>query len=159
MSKIYNYKVADAKGSEVNLDKYKGKVMLIVNTASKCGFTPQYKELQELYDNYNEKGLQILAFPCNQFAKQESGSNDEIQQFCQINYGLTFPVFGKLEVNGRSAHPLYQYLRSQKGGVILGNRIKWNFTKFLVDKDGNVIERYSPTTKPLDMKDDIEKLL
>ena len=158
MSKIYDFNVEDAKGNEVKLEKYKGKVMLIVNTASKCGFTPQYKDLQKLYDDYNEKGLEILAFPCNQFAKQESGNNDEIQEFCQINYGLTFPVYGKIEVNGKNAHPLYKYLKSQKSGGLLGSRIKWNFTKFLVDRKGNVVGRYSPTINPIEIKTDIDKL-
>ena len=159
MNKIYEFKVKNSEGEEIGLDMYQGKVMLIVNTASKCGFTPQYEDLQKLYDEYNKKGLEILAFPCNQFAKQEAGTNAEIQTFCQKNYGLTFPVLGKIEVNGENAHPLYNYLRKQKSGGLFGRGIKWNFTKFLVDKQGNVIKRFAPTVKPLSMKDDIEKLL
>jgi glutathione peroxidase len=159
MSKIYEYHVKDSKGNEISLEDYKGKVLLIVNTASKCGFTPQYKELQQLHDEYHEKGLEILAFPCNQFAKQESGSNEDIQEFCQINYGLSFPVMAKIDVNGENADPLYKYLKDEKGGGILGKKIKWNFTKFLIDENGNVVKRYAPIVKPLDMKGDIEQLI
>lgn len=159
MSKIYDFKVKDSRNNDVPMSNYQGKVMLIVNTASKCGFTPQYKELQTLYDAYHEQGLEILAFPCNQFANQESGSNEDIQEFCQINYGLTFPVLGKIDVNGKAADPLYEYLKGEKGDGLLGKAIKWNFTKFLVDKEGNVVKRFSPKFKPLDMKADIEGLL
>jgi len=159
MSKIYDYCVKDSKGDNVQLKEYEGKVILIVNTASKCGFTPQYEELQQLYDQYHDKGLEILAFPCNQFAKQESGTNEEIQEFCQINYGLTFPVMGKIDVNGKGADPLYNYLKNEKGGGLLGKGIKWNFTKFLIDRKGQVIDRFAPTVKPMDMKEDILKLL
>lgn len=159
MSKIYDYNVKDSKGNDVQLKDYEGKAVLIVNTASKCGFTPQYEELQKLYDDYNGQGLEILAFPCNQFGKQEAGSNDEIQEFCQINYGLTFPVMGKIDVNGKNADPLYDYLKSEKGGGLLGKNIKWNFTKFLVDRNGRVVERFAPQVKPLDMKDRIEEIL
>lgn len=159
MSKLYDFNVEDTKGVNVKLEQFKGKPMIIVNTASKCGFTPQYEDLQKLYEEFHEEGLEILAFPCNQFAKQESGSNSEIQEFCQVNYGLTFPVYGKLDVNGKSAHPLYQYLKSEQGGGLLGKRIKWNFTKFLVDREGNVVKRYAPTVKPLDMKEDLIKLM
>ena len=158
MNKIYEFTVKDSKDQDVALSKYEGKVMLIVNTASKCGFTPQYKELQELYDLYNKDGLEILAFPCNQFGKQEQGSNGEIQEFCQMNYGLTFPVLGKIEVNGDNADPLYKYLKSEKKGLI-GKDIKWNFTKFLVDREGNVIKRYASATKPLKIAEDIKKYL
>ena len=158
MNKIYEFTVKDSKDQDVVLSKYEGKVMLIVNTASKCGFTPQYKELQELYDLYNKDGLEILAFPCNQFGKQEQGSNDDIQEFCQMNYGLTFPVLGKIEVNGENANPLYKYLKSEKKGLI-GKEIKWNFTKFLVDREGNVIKRYASATKPLKIAEDIKKYL
>ncbi len=159
MNKIYDYTVKDSKGNEVKLKDYQGKAMIIVNTASKCGFTPQYEDLQKLYDEYHDQGLEILAFPCNQFGKQESGSNEEIQEFCQINYGLTFPVMGKINVNGKEADPLYKYLKSEKGGGLLGKNIKWNFTKFLVDREGNVVERFAPTVKPLDMKGNIEEVL
>lgn len=158
MSKIYDFKVKDSKGADVNLADYKGKAVLIVNTASKCGFTPQYEGLQKLYDEYNEKGLEILAFPCNQFGKQEAGSDDDIQSFCQINYGLSFPVMGKIEVNGSGADPLYKYLKSEKGGL-LGSKIKWNFTKFLVDKEGNVLKRFASTVKPEDLVSDIKAAL
>ena len=130
---IYDYSLPSASGEEVPLSSYSGKVLLIVNTASKCGFTPQYRDLQELYDEYHAQGLEILATPCNQFGKQEPGNNDEIQEFCQVNFGLTFPVLGKIDVNGRNAHPLYQYLKREAGGL-LTNAIKWNFTKFLVDR-------------------------
>ena len=159
MSKIYDFKVIDSNDKEIDLQEYKGKVMLIVNTASKCGLTPQYEGLQDLYDEYHEKGLEILAFPCNQFANQESGSNDEIQNFCQINYGLTFPVMAKIDVNGDDADPLFQYLKEEKGGGLLGKAIKWNFTKFLVDKEGNVVKRFAPTVVPLKLKKDIEQLI
>jgi glutathione peroxidase len=158
MSKIYDFSVEDAHGKEQSLSQYQGKVMLVVNTASKCGFTPQYKDLQELYNLWYEKGLEILAFPCNQFARQEPGNNEEIQQFCQINYGVTFPVLGKIDVNGANAHPLYSYLTSQ-GENGLGGKIKWNFTKFLVDQDGNVLKRYEPKVSPKDIGGEIEKLL
>lgn len=144
---IYDYKVKDAQGNIVEMKKYKGKVLLIVNTATGCGFTPQYNGLQDLYEKYRDQGLEILDFPCNQFANQAPGSEEEIQDFCQANYGVTFPMFSKVEVNGEKEEPLYKYLKAQKGGV-LGSRIKWNFTKFLVDKDGNVVERFAPTTEP-----------
>ena len=159
MSKIYDYSVKDSKGNDVVLETYKGKAMLIVNTASKCGFTPQYEDLQKLYDEYHEKGLEILAFPCNQFGKQEAGSNDEIQEFCQINFGLTFPVMGKLDVNGKKAHPLYDYLKGEQAGGLLGKNIKWNFTKFLVDREGNVISRHAPQVKPLELVEALEEIL
>ena len=129
-----------------------------MNTASKCGFTPQFQGLQELYDTYAERGLEILGFPCNQFAGQDPGTNDEIRSFCQINYGVTFPIFEKINVNGKNAAPLYQYLKKQKSGA-LGSRIQWNFTKFLVDRKGNVVARYAPDVKPEDLKADIERLL
>lgn len=158
MNEFYNFKVENHKGETVKMEDYKGKVVLIVNTASECGFTPQYTGLQELYDTYNERGLEILAFPCNQFGKQESGSNEEIQSFCQLNFGLTFPVFGKLDVNGKNAHPLYSYLKSQKKGLV-GRNIKWNFTKFLIDRSGNVVKRFAPTVKPTKMTDDIDGLM
>lgn len=155
---IYDFMVADAKGKETSLAAYEGKTLLIVNTASKCGLTPQYDELQDLYEKWKDKGLEVLAFPCDQFANQEPGSNEEIQHFCQINFGLTFPVFGKLEVNGENAHPLYQYLRQQKSGLG-GDAIKWNFTKFLVDAQGKVVARYAPTTKPARISPALAKLL
>lgn len=155
---IYDYKVKDAQGNIVEMKKYKGKVLLIVNTATGCGFTPQYNGLQDLYEKYRDQGLEILDFPCNQFANQAPGSEEEIQDFCQANYGVTFPMFSKVEVNGEKEEPLYKYLKAQKGGV-LGSRIKWNFTKFLVDKDGNVVERFAPTTEPEKIDTKISSLI
>ncbi len=155
---IYEFKVKAASGKEISLADHKGNVLLIVNTASKCGFTPQYEDLQRLYEKYHARGLEILAFPCDQFAHQEPGSDDEIQTFCKVNYGVTFPIFSKIEVNGKSAHPLFKYLRSQKKGL-LGNNIKWNFTKFLIDRNGNFIDRYEPVVKPFEMTSVIDSLL
>ena len=155
---VYDYIVQTASGKEQALAEYQGKVLLIVNTASKCGFTPQYGELQNLYDQYHDQGLEILAFPCDQFAHQEPGTNEEIQSFCQMNYGVTFPVYAKIDVNGSKAHPLYQYLRSQQGGI-LGDSIKWNFTKFLVGRDGNVVSRSAPAVAPEKMAEEIQALL
>lgn len=145
-------------GKEVNMSEYKGKVLLIVNTASKCGLTPQFTELEELYQEYKESGFEILGFPCNQFANQDPASNKEISEFCLINYGVSFTMFEKIDVNGESAHPIYQYLKKQAKGVLSDN-IKWNFTKFLVDSNGNVVKRYAPTTKPSKIKKEIEQLL
>jgi glutathione peroxidase len=156
---IYDYEIVDGGGNPKMLAEYQGKVILIVNTASKCGFTPQYKGLQKLYEDYHEQGLEVLAFPCDQFAHQEPGSNEEIQTFCAMNYGVSFPVMAKIEVNGKNAHPLYKFLRKEKKGGIFGNVIKWNFTKFLVDKEGNVVERFSPDTDPEKLRPDIEALL
>ena len=144
---IYDFQVKDAKGNLVNLSDYKGKTLLIVNTATGCGFTPQYKGLQALYDKYQAKGSEILDFPCNQFGHQAPGSEDEIHQFCEINYKTTFRLFAKIDVNGKNESPLYTYLKGQKGGF-LSKRIKWNFTKFLVDKTGKVVERFAPTATP-----------
>lgn len=155
---VYNFQVKDAKGNTIELEQYAGKVLLIVNTASKCGFTPQYAGLEELYKNYQEKGLVVLGFPCDQFAHQEPGSDAEIQSFCQMNYGVTFPVLAKIEVNGKNAHPLYKYLRTQKK-ELLGDSIKWNFTKFLIDKQGNVVQRFAPNFEPVGIAPEIEKLL
>jgi glutathione peroxidase len=155
---IYDFQVKDAHGNEKSLSEYKGKLVLIVNTASKCGLTPQYKELQTLYDQWHPQGLEILAFPCDQFGQQEPGSNDEIQQFCQLNYGVSFPVFAKIDVNGDGSHPLYNYLRSNSRGLVNSN-IKWNFTKFLVDRDGQLLKRFAPTTQPEKLTPIIAKLL
>jgi glutathione peroxidase len=156
--KFYDYSAIKMNGQEVKMESYKGKVVLVVNTASKCGLTPQYEELEALNKEYKSKGLEILGFPCNQFAEQEKGTNKEISEFCLINYGVTFTMFEKIDVNGANAHPLFQYLRNEAKGLF-GNKIKWNFTKFLIDKNGNVIKRYAPTVKPLKIKDDIERLL
>ncbi len=158
MSEIYNFIVEDSQGQPVSLEQYKGKVLLIVNTASQCGFTPQYKGLQTLYDEWREKGLEILGFPCNQFGEQEPEDNQAIQRFCQRNYSVTFPVFAKIEVNGPNAHPLYKYLRAQKKNI-LGDNIPWNFTKFLVDQNGNVLKRYDPSFVPEKIAKDIANLL
>lgn len=156
--KFYDFKARKMNGQEVSMEAYKGKILLVVNTASKCGLTPQFKELEELYQEYKTKGVEILGFPCNQFAKQDSGSNEEIHEFCQLNYGVTFTMFEKIEVNGENAHPLYKFLRKEAKGLF-GNKIKWNFTKFLIDSQGNIIKRYAPTVKPQQIKTDIEKLL
>ncbi|PWH18207.1 MAG: glutathione peroxidase [Anaerolineae bacterium] len=158
MTTIYDFYVEDAQGNLHSLEQYKGKVLLIVNTASHCGFTPQYKGLQALYDEWHEKGLEILAFPCNQFGEQEPEENSVIQQFCQRNYNVKFPVFAKIDVNGPNAHPLYKYLRSQKR-TILGDSISWNFTKFLVDQHGNVVKRFEPSFEPEKIGSDIKRLL
>ncbi len=156
---IYQYRVKTINGEEISLKQFEGKVMLIVNTASKCGFTPQFKELQEVYENYREKGLVVLGFPCNQFMSQDPGSENEIKSFCELNYGVTFPMFAKVDVNGVYAHPLFVYLRKQTPGLLGFNTVKWNFTKFLVDAKGNVIKRFSPSTKPNVIVKDIEALL
>jgi len=156
-NQFYQFKANSLQGDEIKLDKYKGKVVLVVNTASKCGFTPQYAGLEELYKKYNDSGLEILGFPCNQFAKQEPGGKEEIEA-CLLNYGVSFQMFDKIEVNGKNAHPLYQYLKKELPGK-LGSRIKWNFTKFLVDREGNPVKRYAPSTKPLDLQDDIADFL
>nr|CAD1819946.1 unnamed protein product [Ananas comosus var. bracteatus] len=158
-SSIYDITVKDIRGNDVSLSTYRGKVLLIVNVASKCGFTnSNYKEMNALYEKNKDKGFEILAFPCNQFGGQEPGSNEEIQETVCTRFKAEFPIFDKIEVNGREASPLFKYLKSQKGGF-LGDRIKWNFTKFLVDKDGKVVERYAPTTSPLKIENDIQKLL
>lgn len=158
MMSVYDFSVLSAGGEQQSLAQYEGKVLLIVNTASKCGFTSQYQELQELYEAYGKDQFLVLAFPCNQFMKQEPGSNEEIQNFCQINFGVNFPVFSKIDVKGPDADPLFTYLTEQAPGL-LGKAIKWNFTKFLIDGKGNVYDRYAPTTSPNALKDDIEKLL
>lgn len=155
---FYDFSAKDISGREIKMDNYKGKVVLVVNTASKCGLTPQFKELEEIYKIYNNKGFEILGFPCNQFANQDSGSNEEINNFCQLNYGVTFTMFEKIEVNGENAHPLYKYLKNKSKGL-LSNEIKWNFTKFLIDADGNVVKRYAPVVKPSKIRTDIENLI
>lgn len=179
---IYNFKVNDIDGNEVCLDQYKGKVIIIVNTASKCGYTPQFQDLQSLYEKYEDKGLVILGFPCNQFLGQEPGSNDEVKSFCLLNYGVTFPMFEKVDVRGLNAIPLFNFLINQKPfegfnlekvqqkllysvisekypESLVDNSIKWNFTKFLIDREGNVINRFEPFVEPIDMEDHIIKLL
>lgn len=156
---IYGYTAKDIQGNTVKLDQYQGKVLLIVNTASECGFTPQYKGLEALYQQYHDKGLVILGFPCNQFGAQEKADEQGIQAFCELNFGVTFPLFSKIDVNGEQAHPLYQYLKKAAPGVLGTEAIKWNFTKFLVNRQGEAIARFSPTTKPEALEDKIAALL
>jgi len=158
MSSLHTFNAPSIDGQDVDLAAYAGQVLLVVNTASQCGFTPQYKGLQGLHDTYSDQGFAVLGFPCDQFGSQEPGEDAEIAGFCERNFGVTFPLFSKVEVNGDGAHPLYQWMRSEKGGL-LGSKIKWNFTKYLVGKDGQVISRYSPTTKPEKITGDIEKAL
>ncbi|MGI4993037.1 glutathione peroxidase [Halobacteriovorax sp. GFR7] len=153
---IYDYKAVDIRGNERSLSEFKGKSLLIVNTASKCGFTPQYEGLQKLYDKYQGK-LEILAFPCNQFGKQEPGSSEDIQSFCDLTFKTSFPLFEKIDVNGDTTHPLYQYLKDELPGLLGSKKIKWNFTKFLIDSEGKPVKRYAPIDKPESLEKDIEK--
>jgi glutathione peroxidase len=159
MTTVYDFTVDDIHGKPVNLDQYKGKVLLIVNTASQCGYTPQYKGLEALYEKLHGKGLEVLGFPCNQFGAQEPGSADEIASFCEINYGVTFPLFAKIDVNGDKAAPLYKYLKAAKPGLLGTEAIKWNFTKFLIDRQGNVKTRYAPNDTPEAIEGDVAKAL
>jgi glutathione peroxidase len=159
MPAIYDFQVKALDGAPIALSEYSGKVLLIVNTASKCGFTPQYAGLEALYDRYQQKGLEVLGFPCNQFGAQEPGSADEIGAFCQRNYGVRFPMFEKIDVNGEAAHPLYRWLKQQAPGLLGSERIKWNFTKFLIDREGKVVDRFAPLTKPEALAETIEKTL
>jgi glutathione peroxidase len=179
---IYNFNVKTIDGEDINLEEYRGKVLLIANTASRCGFTPQYKDLQKLYEQYNSKGLEILGFPSNQFAEQEPGNNSEVKAFCEINYGVTFPMFEKIDVRGKDAHPLFKYLTEKAPfngfdlsnptgkflytflnekfpDYLIGDSTKWNFTKFLVDREGNVVGRFESPVDPMDIVSEIEKLL
>lgn len=159
VNSIYDFKVNNITGNEISLSDYKGQVLLIVNTASECGFTKQYSGLERLYQDNKEQGLNVLGFPCNQFGQQEKGNSDEISQFCQLNFGVTFPLFEKVDVNGEQANPLFIYLKDSARGLLGSRRVKWNFTKFLVGKDGKVLKRYAPTTKPEAIEADIKKLL
>ena len=159
MASIYDFTVKDIHGTPVKLDRYRGKVLLIVNTASECGFTPQYKGLEAVYEKLHDKGLEVLGFPCNQFGGQEPGGEKEIAQFCELNFGVTFPMFAKVDVNGDGAAPLYKFLKAEKPGLLGSEAIKWNFTKFLVAKDGSVRKRYAPQTKPEAIAADIETAL
>ena len=159
MSSIYDFTVDDIAGKPVKLDRYRGKAMLIVNTASKCGFTPQFDGLQVLWQAYQDKGLVVLGFPSNQFGAQDPGSNDEIASFCQLNYGVSFPMMAKVDVNGGGAHPLYRWLTQEAPGVLGTQAIKWNFTKFLVGRDGKTIKRYAPQDEPAKLTQDIEAAL
>ena len=158
MTGIYDFKALSLDGEEIPLSRFQGQVLLIVNTASACGFTPQYRGLEVLYRSLGPRGFSVLGFPCNQFGGQEPGESAQIEQFCSDNYGVSFPMFGKIEVNGANVHPLFRYLKRQKSGV-LGSTIKWNFTKFLVDRSGKVVGRHAPTTKPEALTKDIEALL
>ena len=156
---IYDFKATRLNGDEESLDAYRGKVLLIVNTASECGFTPQYAGLETLYQNLKSRDFVVLGFPCNQFGAQEPGDATAIEQFCQVNFGVTFPMFAKIEVNGENTHPLYAYLKHEAAGLLGTEAIKWNFTKFLVDREGQVVERYAPATKPEDLTQAVEALL
>ncbi|MCM3599875.1 glutathione peroxidase [Robertmurraya korlensis] len=156
---VYQFEAKKINGQTISLSEYKGDVLLIVNTASNCGFTSQYKELQELYEQYKEKGFTVLGFPCNQFMNQEPGTESDIQSFCEMNFGVTFPLFSKVDVNGKNAHPLFQFLTEEAPGVLGMKAVKWNFTKFLVNRSGEVVERYAPNTNPIEISEDIEKLI
>lgn len=155
---FYQLEATSLQGEEISMNDYRGKVVLVVNTASKCGLTPQYEGLEELYSRYGDKGLVILGFPCNQFLNQEPGDDKSISEGCLINYGVTFPIFKKVDVNGDGAHPIFKYLKSELKGTF-GNQVKWNFTKFLIDAEGNPVKRFGPTTKPEKIEKDIQKLL
>lgn len=159
MSSLHDFTVKNDKNADVPLSKYKGNVVLVVNVASKCGFTPQYAGLEEIYKKFKDKNFTIIGFPCNQFGFQEPGNNEEIQSFCQMNYGVSFPVMAKVEVNGADASPVYRFLKEKAPGILGTELIKWNFTKFLVDKNGNVVQRYAPNTEPKDIEKDIVSLL
>lgn len=156
---VYDYSAKTLDGQDVSLADYRGQVLLIVNTASKCGFTPQYEGLEALYRTYKDRGFTVLAFPCNQFGAQEPGNAEEIANFCSLTYDVTFPVMSKIDVNGADAHPLYKFLKKEQKGVLGTEAIKWNFTKFLIGKDGEVVERFAPTVKPEDLKAAVEALL
>lgn len=157
-SKFYNLEAQTLSGKTVTMEDYKGKTIVVVNTASKCGLTPQYEGLENLYKKYQDKGLVVLGFPCNQFGNQEPGNADDIKEFCQLNYGVSFPMFSKIEVNGDNTHPIFKYLKTELKGV-LTNNIKWNFTKFVIDKNGFPVKRYAPTTKPAKLEKKIEEIL
>ncbi|NCD11596.1 MAG: glutathione peroxidase [Epsilonproteobacteria bacterium] len=156
---LYDFEVTTIDGKKTTLEAYKGKVLLIVNVASKCGFTYQYEGLEKLYKTYKDKGFVVLGFPCNQFSEQEPGNEEEIKNFCSLTYDVTFPMFSKIDVNGTKTHPLYAYLKKEQSGLLGSESIKWNFTKFLVDKHGHVVERFAPTTKPESLEETIKGLL
>ncbi|HXR62515.1 MAG TPA: glutathione peroxidase [Rudaea sp.] len=159
MTQVYDFKATTIDGDEQSLAEYKGKTMLIVNVASKCGFTPQYKGLEDLYEKFRDQGLVVLGFPCDQFGHQEPGDEEEIKNFCSLNYDVQFPLFAKIEVNGANTHPLYQYLKSQARGLLGSEAVKWNFTKFLVDKGGKVVRRFAPTDTPKGIEKDVAAAL
>ena len=156
---VYDFTCQTPGGKKKSLADYQGKVLLVVNTASKCGLTPQFEGLEAMYEEYRDQGLEILGFPCNQFAGQDPGSNDEIMEFCQFNYGVSFPMFGKIEVNGGGTDPLFKYLKKEAPGTLGTQRIKWNFTRLLIDSSGEVVKRYAPTVKPKAIEKDVKKLL
>lgn len=156
---FFDFSANKLNGKKAELSEYKGKTIIVVNTASKCGLAPQYEGLENLYKKYQNQGLVILGFPCNQFGQQEKGNSDDIQEFCQANYGVSFPMFEKIEVNGENAHPIYKYLKSELSGGLFGSKIKWNFTKFVIDKNGKPVKRFAPTTPPQKMEKYIEKIL
>ena len=156
---FYDFSANKLNGKKTDLSEYKGKTIIAVNTASQCGLTPQYKGLEELYNKHKNDGLVVLGFPCNQFGKQERGTSEDIQAFCELNYGVSFPMFEKIKVNGKNAHPLYKYLKSKLSGGLLGSSIKWNFTKFVIDKNGKPIKRFAPATTPETIEAYIEKIL
>jgi glutathione peroxidase len=156
---VHDYSAVTIDGREQTLSEYAGKALLIVNTASKCGFTSQYAELEALYQQFKDRGFEVLGFPCNQFGSQEPGSEEEIKQFCEVRFGVTFPLFAKIDVNGSDAHPLFVHLKESARGILGSKDIKWNFTKFLVDGKGNVLNRYAPSTSPKDMEDDVSKVM
>ena len=159
MTTIADFTVVNNKGEQIDLKQKLGKIILVVNTASKCGFTPQYEGLEELFQQYREQGFEVLAFPCNQFGAQEPGNASEIAEFCKVNFGLTFPLMEKVDVNGDDASPLFDWMKAEKPGLMGSKTIKWNFTKFLIDREGNVVKRYAPTDAPKSIAKDIEKLL
>ena len=159
MTTIADFTVVNNKGEQIDLKQKLGKIILVVNTASKCGFTPQYEGLEELFQQYREQGFEVLAFPCNQFGGQEPGNASEIAEFCKVNFGLTFPLMEKVDVNGDVASPLFDWMKAEKPGLMGSKAIKWNFTKFLIDREGNVVKRYAPTDTPKSIAKDIEKLL
>lgn len=156
---FYDFEAKKLNGQDASMADFKGKTVIVVNTASKCGLTPQYEGLENLYSKYKEQGLVILGFPCNQFANQEAGNSDEIAEFCQVNYGVSFPMFDKIDVNGKDAHPIFKYLKSELKGGILGSKIKWNFTKFIINKNGKPVKRFSPVTTPKKMESYIQQIL
>lgn len=156
---VYDFSAVDIQGNNRDLAEFEGKVMLVVNTASKCGLTPQFEGLEAMYKDLNDQGLEILGFPCNQFAEQDKGSDSEIASFCMKNYGVSFPMFSKIEVNGAGEHPLYTYLKSEARGILGSKKIKWNFTKFLINQKGEVVKRFAPTAKPSDIKKHVVALL
>lgn len=155
---FYNFEAERLNGTKAKMDEFKGKTVVVVNTASKCGLTPQYEGLEKLYQKYRDEGLVVLGFPCNQFSNQEPGDADDIKAFCEVNYGVSFPMFAKIAVNGEGAHPIFKYLKSELNGLF-GNKIKWNFTKFVIDKNGKPVKRFAPVTKPEKMESTIKKLL